>query len=534
MLTCSPDASSTSRSRASGRFRHVHRELLQAVRLAGHGREDDRDPVPLGQTPHDAVGHGRYPLRAGHRRAAELVYVAHGKTQAERSSTQCATDASASPSASGRVPPPARAMSGRSAAPRAHLLADEADDLAGLEAVGQVLRDAGDEVHAPVVHLAEHDHRPPELVLQAVERREQRLRVAGHLRAEHPHAVDFHGTVRETRPLGLGELRPGRLELLREGPCLAGERLHLVREFTAPRAHHLGDVGDEPLALLHPRQRAASRHRLDAADSGRDARLGDDVHEADVPRAAHVGAAAELDGVAVAEGEDAHFFAVLLAEQGDRAPFHRLGERHDLGGGGAVLANARVDLALDAPQLLRAHGRRMREVEAQAVGRHQGALLLDVRPEHAAQRLVQQVGRGVVEDDVAAPRAVDARGDFLPHLEGAFREPAPVQVLAAAARGVLHLEADAVGADLSRVAHLAARFRVERRPVQRNEAGFPGPRAASFPRGRPPPYERAPRRSPGWRGTRSPRTGRSTPRAPAVLRSRRTGSLRASGRAGSP
>ena len=38
----------------------------------------------------------------------------------------------------------------------------------------------------------------------------------------------------------------------------------------------------------------------------------------------------------------------------------------------------------------------VREVEPQPVGRHQRAALLDVRPEHLAQRRVQQVGGGVV------------------------------------------------------------------------------------------------------------------------------------------
>ena len=48
------------------------------------------------------------------------------------------------------------------------------------------------------------------------------------------------------------------------------------------------------------------------------------------------------------------------------------------------------------------------EVEAQPIGRHQRARLLDVRAEHLAQRRVQKVGRGVV-----APRRVaDSRVDF--------------------------------------------------------------------------------------------------------------------------
>jgi hypothetical protein len=43
----------------------------------------------------------------------------------------------------------------------------------------------------------------------------------------------------------------------------------------------------------------------------------------------------------------------------------------------------------------------MREVEAQPVGRDQRALLRDVIAEHLAQRLVQQMGRGMVGADRA-------------------------------------------------------------------------------------------------------------------------------------
>ena len=50
---------------------------------------------------------------------------------------------------------------------------------------------------------------------------------------------------------------------------------------------------------------------------------------------------------------------------------------------------------------------RMAEVEAQAVGRHERALLGDVIAEHLAQRLVQKMRRRVVGADRRAALAVD-------------------------------------------------------------------------------------------------------------------------------
>ncbi len=49
----------------------------------------------------------------------------------------------------------------------------------------------------------------------------------------------------------------------------------------------------------------------------------------------------------------------------------------------------------------------MREVEAQPVGRHQRALLRDVIAQHLAQRLVQQMRRGMVRADGAAAGVID-------------------------------------------------------------------------------------------------------------------------------
>ena len=59
------------------------------------------------------------------------------------------------------------------------------------------------------------------------------------------------------------------------------------------------------------------------------------------------------------------------------------------------------------------------EVEAQPVGSHQAAGLLDVRAEHLAQRGVQQVGAGVVAHGAGAPLGVDLGAHHHAALEAA-------------------------------------------------------------------------------------------------------------------
>ena len=67
-----------------------------------------------------------------------------------------------------------------------------------------------------------------------------------------------------------------------------------------------------------------------------------------------------------------------------------------------------VDVFFDGADVVGRERLRLAEIEAQAVGRHQRALLGDVIAEAAAQRLVQQMGGGVVGAQRRAARAVDA------------------------------------------------------------------------------------------------------------------------------
>ena len=120
-----------------------------------------------------------------------------------------------------------------------------------------------------------------------------------------------------------------------------------------------------------------------------------------------MGAAAQLDRRAGLE--DTHDVAVLVAEEGDRS--ERLG--FVLGG----LEDARRRVAqrlgvgerLDLGDLLGRDRFVVREVEPQPILVHHRAGLLHVLAEHLAERVVEQVGAGVVAADRVAPLDVDRR-----------------------------------------------------------------------------------------------------------------------------
>ena len=112
----------------------------------------------------------------------------------------------------------------------------------------------------------------------------------------------------------------------------------------------------------------------------------------------------------------------------------------------------------------------MREVEAELVGTHGRACLLDVVAEHLPQRLVEQVRGGVVRHRREADAPRDDRLDAV-----AGREPVTAEeehlVVAEAVR-LDELGADGrvvVELDPAVVGHLAATGRIERRLPQLGE-----------------------------------------------------------------
>ncbi len=72
------------------------------------------------------------------------------------------------------------------------------------------------------------------------------------------------------------------------------------------------------------------------------------------------------------------------------------------------------------------HLRKMREVESQPVGSDQGAGLLDVISQNAAQGRMQDMGGGVVELDRLSRRCIDHEGNGVALGEAAGKHPAPV------------------------------------------------------------------------------------------------------------
>ena len=145
-----------------------------------------------------------------------------------------------------------------------------------------------------------------------------------------------------------------------------------------------------------------------------------------------------------------------------------------------IAANFRVDQALDGRQLLRAHRLEVGEVEAQPLGVHQRAFLLDMIAQHLAQGRMHQVGRGVIERRGAAPIGVDPRLEVIADAQLARLHPAdmpediPAQLL-----GIEHLKRDPSAREPAAIPDLAAGLGVERgadRAPRRLLRQHPGPR----------------------------------------------------------
>ena len=106
-------------------------------------------------------------------------------------------------------------------------------------------------------------------------------------------------------------------------------------------------------------------------------------------------AAAEFNGVTVAD--HTHLLAVFFAEEGHGAHVAGRGDGHT-----AVLverdgaAHVGVGYMLHLTDLLGGELLEVAEVEAQELGRHEGAALLHMCAEHLTQGLVEEVGGGVV------------------------------------------------------------------------------------------------------------------------------------------
>jgi hypothetical protein len=141
-----------------------------------------------------------------------------------------------------------------------------------------------------------------------------------------------------------------------------------------------------------------------------------------------MGAAAELDRIGLAfavkritQAQHTHAIAILLTKQRERAFLDRRLRRHFLEHALGVLPDHGVHLIFDALDFLSRHRLSVAEVEAEAIGFDERALLRDMRPQHIAQRRMQQVRRRVVGADLCAARVIDFQRCFVADLDRAFR-----------------------------------------------------------------------------------------------------------------
>ena len=112
-----------------------------------------------------------------------------------------------------------------------------------------------------------------------------------------------------------------------------------------------------------------------------------------------------------AHGDDAHFVAILLAEQSAGAGRARIVEAHEPRRHLGVFQHHVVGDVLDLFEFGARDRLRVRDVEAQPLGRNQRALLRHMIAKHDAQSLMQDVGRRMVGARRRARVVIDLKLD---------------------------------------------------------------------------------------------------------------------------
>ncbi len=231
-----------------------------------------------------------------------------------------------------------------------------------------------------------------------------------------------------------------------------------------------------------------TRAGLDPADAGPDRALADDRHETDVAGAGRMGAAAEFDRIDRVRGapprlapshrDDPDFVAVFLAEQGARAAGACIVDRHEPRHDGLVLQDDPVGDLLDLRQFFRRDRLLVREVEAQPVAVDERSLLGDMRAQHLAERLVQQMGRRMVGPDGATAGVIDLRHERHAGSDGTLDDLDVMdEEIAELLAGIRHSKRDTRRRQRARVADLATGLAVERRLIEQELPGLAGRRA---------------------------------------------------------
>ena len=152
-----------------------------------------------------------------------------------------------------------------------------------------------------------------------------------------------------------------------------------------------------------------------------------------------MGAAAEFDRVGLVlartpnagpHGDHANLIPVFFAEERHRPRFNRLVHRHQACRDRRILDDDLVGHGFHLSQFVSTDRLGVRDVEAQAIGRNERALLRHMRAKHFSQRLMQEVGRRVVGADFGPARMIDfqqhghsALDPALDHFAGMHEEP---------------------------------------------------------------------------------------------------------------
>ena len=174
-------------------------------------------------------------------------------------------------------------------------------------------------------------------------------------------------------------------------------------------------------------------------------------------------AAAEFLGRA--EFNHADRLPVFLAEQHHGARFFRLCQGDvPMLAAREVRQDAGLHFRLDFRQLLGRHLLEVGEIEPQAVGFDKRPLLFHVRPEHLAQRLVQEVRGAVVPGGVVPTAAVYLGLERARRGGGHLVQDVDDKVVFFF--GVEHVEHPILRGERALVSHLATPFRVEGRLVK--------------------------------------------------------------------
>ena len=214
------------------------------------------------------------------------------------------------------------------------------------------------------------------------------------LGGNHFYTLDVAGYVEQVNHLHRSDLCAHLFELLVESTHIVYLLLNLGRQLVRVGLECSSRLVENSLTVVHQLEDSLAGNGLDTTHACGNRSLTDDLERTGLRGVVEVGTAAKLDGVAGLYHADG--LAVLLAEQRHSALLLCLVDAHFLGDNRAACQNRIVYQLLDLRQLLGGQRCKVGEVEADMIVCGVGACLLNMVAEHRAERLLEQVGGGVV------------------------------------------------------------------------------------------------------------------------------------------